>query len=661
MSTWRDGESIVVERPVDPYLLWARDTGFRYASVIGSSANGFASVIIECKVSALELLHWATRPVVLNWIRIPPQYGSQQSGLSDTKFCTAQVSREQLESLVSTDVEGFWSHVSRFELAADVSISAIAPRSPPLIEMQSAPGDVCAGIIDIGTPFARHDYRNKIPLAGGSKVNRVVALWDQSDGKLGGVVSPAFGYGREWSETFANDPVLGNFTATRLLKGTNDVSGEENLYRKIDWDIADRSNSHGAAVLGEMSGTRNYGDRRQRTDAAALVPIFVVQLPRATVSHSARASLAAHVLDGLRWMLSHIRPNQQLVVTISLGTHAGPHDGSSIIEQAIDELTEKTTTAQGKERLAVVLAAGNSRESMSHAQFDLVAGKPKNIEFRVLPDDITPSFLEIWLPADSTLTIALTSPTSAISNACAIGQSVVLATSVSNAAAAIYRPIAAAGGGGQMALIAVAPTADGSAEHGIYTLVLTADSNITNVHAWIERDNSMFDLTRPRGRQSYFVDDRYAPVGTHYSSPAVVGSHISRDTTLNSYATGKRTVVIGAFDAARGRVAADSSSGPIRHASAIVRPDAAAVGDESLWVAGHRVSGTRSGDTARLRGSSIAAPKVARRLINARLGGDSTPTARAVIAQAAADSELHAPVEWEPRPSVKLAGNGRIF
>ena len=659
MRKWKTASSASKTFAVDPYLMWARDTAFRYSSGINQTSGTFYSVIIECKVSAAALWAWANPRGPRAWIAIPFEYKSIRFDLGRATFCTAQIRRDKLELLLKKNVAGFWHHVVRFELAANVSPNKIDPKTIPVPIIQSGRPAVVAGVIDIGIPFAHRDYRSRLPLPGRCTINRMLAMWDQSYGKLGGTASPTFGYGREWSESFVAPP-LSTFTMSELLTGVSDVSSEERLYRSLSIDIADRSNSHGAAVLGEIAGTRSFAARKSLTDAAATTPILAVQLPRATIGYSARASLAVHILDGLRWMLSRIGTMDQLVVNVSLGTHAGPHDGSSILERAIDELIKLTSFKRPHvERLAVVLAAGNSREARSHAKFDL-STKAKSIQFRVLPDDITPSFIEIWLPLNADVTVALISPSNVASTANERNDSQVLENAAGHVLAAIYRPENIANGNGQMILVAIAPTVEGYAEHGIYKLVLTANRAVKNVHAWIERDNSMYDLNRPRGRQSYFVDEQYIPSGRDHKPPPATKSFIERETTLNSYATGKRTVVVGAFDASRGRVAIDSSAGPVRNSRGVLAPIAAGVSEESLWVEGQRVAGTRSGDVSRLRGTSIAAPKVARLLLNQRAAGNRAPTAREIVEALARASENAVSPHWEAKPGQNLAGYGRI-
>ena len=71
-------------------------------------------------------------------------------------------------------------------------------------------------------------------------------------------------------------------------------------------------------------------------------------------------------------------------------------------------------------KLRVVLPSGNSYLARIHAQLSFAAGPPtRNLQWRVQPDDRTPSFLEIWLPSpcpdplNSRITLTVTSPTGA--------------------------------------------------------------------------------------------------------------------------------------------------------------------------------------------------------------------------------------------------------
>jgi hypothetical protein len=118
------------------------------------------------------------------------------------------------------------------------------------------------------------------------------------------------------------------------------------------------------------------------------------------------------------------------VINFSFGNVAGPHDGTSDLEQAIDEIIRKRREIA---RLEVVIPSGNSHLARLHAQITFDAEAPEDqadrsdgnrgayqadLNWRVLPDDRTPSFLEIWLPrtppgqseAKSRILLYITSP-----------------------------------------------------------------------------------------------------------------------------------------------------------------------------------------------------------------------------------------------------------
>ena len=101
-------------------------------------------------------------------------------------------------------------------------------------------------------------------------------------------------------------------------------------------------------------------------DAASLPDIVAVHLPRRGVADTSGSALKVQVLDALHYIVERAGPQADVVVNLSYGTMAGPHDGQHDPREAIDELV---ATARG--RLTVVLPAGNSYEARCHAVFQL--------------------------------------------------------------------------------------------------------------------------------------------------------------------------------------------------------------------------------------------------------------------------------------------------
>ena len=143
-------------------------------------------------------------------------------------------------------------------------------------------------------------------------------------------------------------------------------------------------------------------------------PIVCVKLPTVTVADTSGLGLEYYVLDGVDYILRRAQDIARerkcgelpVVINFSSGILAGPRDGTHPLELAIDaRIRRRTKTAPNDTATAptdVVLPSGNSRLSRLHAKISLPAnsknGNERKLQFRVLPDDRTCSYLEIWLP-----------------------------------------------------------------------------------------------------------------------------------------------------------------------------------------------------------------------------------------------------------------------
>ncbi|MGL5002102.1 MAG: S8 family serine peptidase, partial [Casimicrobium sp.] len=346
------------------------------------------------------------------------------------------------------------------------------------------------------------------------------------------------------------------------------------------------------------------------------------------VAYSARSALSAHVLDGIAWILARGRTNKndlktRFVINVSMGTQAGPHDGSSILELALDELINVYRSETG-ERLAIVLAAGNSYEARCHAELELDGKNDTAIAVFVPPDDVTPSYVEFWFPEKlpKDLRLRCVDPTGRVCEA-SIGNSAMLSSAAGNPSAMIVFPKHTAGGNGTCALVAIEPTVRGKAAHGKWLLTLTSREPVAGIHAYVERDNSMFDPARPRGRQTTFLFAKDSHKNTHTTEePAVRMSKqwIQRNGTLNSLATSENVIVVGSYIHRERSPSKYSSAGPARNSNKTV-PDICAVGDDAIGLSGTVVSGSRTGSTTRMSGTSIAAPVVTSMIADAMSAG----------------------------------------
>ena len=398
-------------------------------------------------------------------------------------------------------------------------------------------------------------------------------------------------------------------------------------------------------------------------------PIFAVQLPDPVTADTSGMSIGSYVLQGLRQIMlwADQMNNMPLVVNFSYGFTAGPKDGSHYLEVEIDRLIRHRQSYQPETH--VVLSAGNSYRSRMAAEIMLEAHQEQSLDWVLLPDDATPSFVEIWFPVASDgptcpLTIEVAPPVGmagpdTMPNA---GECHILAEAVTTpdqtqahkAIAGIYYDVLPKAGCGHSGRIFLAVNATKSWEpnapvspSGPWRLTLTNTSNEPlHLRFYVQRDDTLAGFRR-KGRQSFFDHE------TAYERDCMTGDYtafkvgedgcpLTHDGTLSSLASGERTCVAGAaIDAeppapgswpearcvpyASGernvQPAVYTSSGAGLNPN---RPDFSAFADDGRALPGILASGSASGSVVAMNGTSVAAPQLTRRI--AELGGAKPET-----------------------------------
>jgi hypothetical protein len=466
----------------------------------------------------------------------------------------------------------------------------------------------CLAVIDFGGPFLNECF------ARGGGGTRFVALWDQDEVRskrapwwASGTALP---YGRELGAQALE-------AITRQTKDPHHPREETEIYRELDYMVARRDArrrvwiaTHGAHVTATVGGGHDPlaaltggGD----SDAASDADLLFVQLPGLTAGDCSGGSLSAHVLDGVRYALDRCNPHVPLVLTLCYGTYAGPHDGSSLIERALDDLLKLR-----KRNFAVVLAAGNAQDAGCHVRREVCPGKSALLRMALTPADTTDTFMELWYAraADgSALRVRVRTAGRDWSEWVQPGQEVTLRDDATHEPLALLTSAHdVAHGDRSLVLLALAPTAarvndDGPLNvPGLWELevaLLTNDKQSVVFDAWIERDDPNRFNTSPGAAQCAFV------------------GLDAEDTsnTLSSLATGSRTVVVTGYRWSDGLLA-DYASLPAVDAPPRALPLMAAPCEEDLFKPGIRACAVRSGDSHLMGGSSVAAPVLARRLFN---------------------------------------------
>ncbi|MFS4439562.1 hypothetical protein ACMA5I_15245 [Paracoccaceae bacterium GXU_MW_L88] len=213
---------------------------------------------------------------------------------------------------------------------------------------------------------------------------RFAAIWHQ-DGPAG---PETYDYrmGRVWYRHEINDILQQDAADIRRSFG-------HDVRRETGQPTGAISASHGGAVLDLFSGYDP--DRKILGDVTSdEIPIIGVQLPARVFWDSAGLALGFFISNALHFIIDTAKKmgggSRPLVINFSYGMTAGPHDGSSFIEQVINQqLVDRRKTAPTE----LVLPIGNSHlERRSWRQSGTVA----SFAVEIPPSRTKPSFLEVW-------------------------------------------------------------------------------------------------------------------------------------------------------------------------------------------------------------------------------------------------------------------------
>lgn len=600
----------------DAYLPWARATGFRDAGPAGAEC-GWHWLLLELKkdVPACRFAERA-RAGARDQLRVPAHYLQPPRGLEDSRYCTAACTRDFLD-LLSGAAPGGAGHelvamIERFEIGFLTAVPPHPDAQPAAVESEGVPPPaVVIGIIDDGIAFAHERFRDR--QANGRPATRLLAFWDQSREAVPG-------------GPWVHGPVHGRAAIEAALAAAQHGGRlvEAQAYAELGYGEVRHRVTHGTHVMDLACGA-DPGD-----DFAP--PIVAVQLPVAAIADTSCASSTVYMLDAIRFVLASAdaaapAPGRicPTVVNLSIGNIAGPHDGSSIFEQALDDMMSL------RDDCHLVLAAGNSYLSRCHAWIDVAAGDAVELDWQIQPGDGTPSYLEIWVGDPDNIeggTVddvsgvqLLITPPGGPQVVVDRGQGIVLGIDREPVAMIAWQD-RVANGRRAMALVSVAPTACEAgwpqpAPCGAWHVELRNGSAVRlECRAYVQRDDA--PLGRPTlGRQSWIEDadyhrfDRRGGVQLRDSRSA----YVRRSGTLNGLASGWQVHVAGS--ALRNR---DDQLRPARYSS-VPLPDeregggglrALVIGEDAPVLHGVLAAGSASGSRVALSGTSMAAPQLTR-------------------------------------------------
>lgn len=282
---------------------------------------------------------------------------------------TARVSLDELMELVNRKDVVYIEASHRLELELDKSIPVVGADVLHNENPSVAGSDVTIGIVDTGIDYDHLDFREDTDGDQFEESSRIRFIWDQTEGF--GTPPSGFHYGTEYTKHQIESDVA------------NGYDSDNGLVREAD-DHGHGTHVAGIAASDGSSSGLNLAGVAPRADLIAVKSSFTT----------------ADVVDGVNYIIERsLELNRPVVVNLSLGGHLGPHDGTSLFEQAIDQ------SIQGRAG-AVVTSAGNAGNDKIHIS-DLL--RSDSVSFSFLPYESS-VYLDFWYPGGSYFEISVTSP-----------------------------------------------------------------------------------------------------------------------------------------------------------------------------------------------------------------------------------------------------------
>jgi phosphatidylserine/phosphatidylglycerophosphate/cardiolipin synthase-like enzyme/subtilisin family serine protease len=402
---------------------------------------------------------------------------------------------------------------------------------------------VLVGVIDWGLDFAHPEFQDDAGRL------RIECIWDQR----GGPGPLPYGYGAVYRQAeleaalHAEDP----YAALGYDPRDSDVEGD---------------GTHGTHVASLAVG-RTVG-------TAPEARLAFVHLTTLSSQPGAALGDSVALLEALDF-LARQAGDRPLVINTSMGQTAGPHDGTTLVEQAIDAFV------RAGPRRYVVQSCGNYFERNTHAAGRLETGQIRTLTWVIGRGDQTPNVLEVWYPRGDRLQVAIEGPGGIGRVEVPPGDTVPLLIDGQCIGRAYHR-LDEPNSGDHNPTFYLYP----EAPHGRWRIHLRAEWVVDgHFHAWIERDSGC------RPCQSRFAEHDVDPLST-------------TGTICNGY----ESIAVGAYGPRGGLPASFSSAGPTRDGR--LRPDCLAPGVGVMGARSYRDGSTQPEYVAK-SGTSMAAPYVA--------------------------------------------------
>ena len=275
-------------------------------------------------------------------------------------YAVVRIREDRIEALASLPEVEFVEKPKSLYFQTDVG------RQVSCIDaVQEAPYDltgrgVLVGIVDSGIDLTNPDFRNE------DGTTRIAALWDQAD--------------REYTSEEINEFLNAEGTVQPPLSA--DSSG------------------HGTAVAGIAAGNGRGSEGRRYRGAAPESELVIVKMKSPQPGGFPRTT---EIMTGVDYLIRKAQEMRMPVaVNISFGNTYGPHDGSSLVEQYLNDVSAIWKNV-------ICIGTGNEGTAAGHAA-GVVSGEEETVQELAVQEREQPFGLQIWKSYTDEIDISIISP-----------------------------------------------------------------------------------------------------------------------------------------------------------------------------------------------------------------------------------------------------------
>ena len=279
-------------------------------------------------------------------------------------YAVVRIREDRIEALASLPEVEFVEKPKSLYFQADVGrqVSCIdAVQEPPYGLTGQG---VLVGIVDSGIDLTNADFRNE------DGTTRIAALWDQAD--------------RE-------------FTSEEINEFLNAQGLERPAVRP---PLSVDSSGHGTAVAGIVAGNGRGSEGRRYRGAAPESELVIVKMKSPQPGGFPRTT---ELMTGVDYLIRKAQEMRMpIAVNISFGNTYGPHDGSSLVEQYLNDVSAIWKNV-------ICIGTGNEGTAAGHAA-GIVSDEEETVQELAVQEREQPFGLQIWKSYTDEIDISIISP-----------------------------------------------------------------------------------------------------------------------------------------------------------------------------------------------------------------------------------------------------------